>query len=235
MSVVEPLVSVIVPVRDDTGALAALLPQLPPRDGVQVVVVSTGLVDAAQQRLRETRPDVTWLDVVPGRGVQLNAGAAVAHGAWLWFVHADSRLPAAWFDAFAALAGRADVVGGSFAFRLESVAWQARWLERGVALRVRWFDLPYGDQGIFARRSVFHSLQGFQPLPLMEDVEFMGRLKRAGRLEHLSLGMVTSARRWEQVGWLRQSAANLVTLALYGLGMSPERLARRYDRGSSST
>jgi len=104
-----------------------------------------------------------------------------------------------------------------------------------VALRVRLFGLPYGDQGIFVRRSVFHILQGFQPVPLMEDVEFIGRLKRHGRLEHLNLGLVTSARRWEQRGWLRQSAANLVTLGLYRLGVSPARLARRYDRGSTPT
>jgi rSAM/selenodomain-associated transferase 2 len=229
-----PLVSVIVPVRGDSGPLGALLTQLPARDRAELVVANSGSVDAAQAVLRAARPDVRWVDAPPGRGVQLNAGAAVARGAWLWFVHADSQVPATWWDAFARLeAGNA--VGGSFEFRLASSAWQARWLERAVALRVRLFDLPYGDQGIFVRRSVFIALQGFQAVPLMEDVEFVRRLKRQGRLEHLSHGLVTSARRWEHRGWLRQSAANLVTFGLYGLGVSPERLARRYDRGSSST
>lgn len=228
------LVSVIVPVRGDARPLGALLAQLPPRAGVELVVASAGPLDGAHVALRAARPDVQWVEAPPGRGVQLNAGAAVAQGTWLWFVHADSQVPGAWRDAFIRLdAGGA--VGGSFAFRLDSSAWQARWLERAVALRVRLFSLPYGDQGIFVRRSVFIALQGFQPVPLMEDVEFMRRLKRQGRLEHLSEELVTSARRWEQRGWLRQSAANLMTLALYGLGMSPERLARRYDRGSSST
>ena len=235
MSAGIPLVSVVVPVRGDSAPLAALLAQVPPRGGVEVVVASTGPVDSAQQRLRAARPDVTWLDAPPGRGVQLNAGAAVARGVWLWFVHADSRLPVAWWDAFVALETRGTAVGGSFAFRLDSPAWQARWLERGVAWRVRLFDLPYGDQGIFARRTVFTLLGGFRPVPLMEDVEFIGRLKRHGRLEHLNEGLVTSAQRWEHRGWLRQSAANLVTLGLYGLGVSPERLARRYDRDSTST
>lgn len=235
MPVGIPLVSIVVPVRGDSAPLATLLAQVPPRDGVEVVVASAGPVDAAQQRLRALRHDVTWLDAPPGRGGQLNAGAAVARGTWLWFVHADSRLPDGWWDAFMAVEARGTAVGGSFAFHLDSPAWQARWLERGVAWRVRLFDLPYGDQGIFARRSVFHDLQGFRPVPLMEDVEFIGRLKRTGRLEHLSDRLVTSARRWEQRGWLRQSAANLVTLGLYGLGVSPERLARRYDRDSSST
>ncbi len=235
MSVGIPLVTLVVPVRGDTAPLAALLAHVPAQDGVEVVVTSTGPVDPAQQQLRAARPDVVWLDGPPGRGVQLNAGAARARGAWLWFVHADSRLPAGWFDTFAALDADGRAVGGSFAFRLDSPAWQARWLERGVAARVRLFGLPYGDQGIFVRRSVFQTLQGFLPVPLMEDVEFIGRLKRHGRLEHLSVGLVTSARRWEQRGWLRQSAANLVTLGLYACGVAPARLARRYDRGSTPT
>lgn len=235
MSAVDPLVSVVVPVRGDSRALASLLAQLPARDDLQIVVASTGPIDAGQQRLRASRPDVTWLDAPPGRGVQLNAGALVARGTWLWFVHADSRLPAGWPDVFARLDRNCDAVGGSFAFRLDSPAWQARWLERAVSLRVRLFGLPYGDQGIFARRAVFTSMGGYRPLPLMEDVEFVGRLKRQGRLEHLSEGLATSARRWEDRGWLRQSAANLVTLALYGVGVSPARLARRYDRGSTSS
>ena len=109
-------------------------------------------------------------------------------GRWLWFVHADSRLPAGWFEVFAASTtpsqrwwAAASRSGST------STAWQARCLERRVALRVRWFGLPYGDQGIFVRRGVFTVMHGFAPLPLMEDVEFVRRLKRHGQLEHLSL------------------------------------------------
>jgi chloramphenicol 3-O-phosphotransferase len=92
------------------------------------------------------------------------------------------------------------------------------------------FGLPYGDPGIFVRRGVFHSMGAFMPIPLMEDVEFVRRLKRQGRVVHLTQGMVTSARRRECRGWLRQSLSNLGALALYFMGVSPERLARRYDR-----
>ena len=99
-----------------------------------------------------------------------------------------------------------------------------------MALRVRLFGLPYGDQGIFVRRDVFHRMGGYAPWPLMEDVDFARRLKRQGRVRHLSLGLVTSARRWEREGWLRRSAANAATLAAYAAGVSPERLARRYYR-----
>jgi rSAM/selenodomain-associated transferase 2 len=170
---------------------------------------------------------VIWVESTTGRGTQLNAGAARATGEWLWFVHADSRLPSGWLAAFREMT-LSDVSGGAFTFALDSPAWQARLLERAVALRVRWFNLPYGDQGLFVRRRIFESLGGFAPLPLMEDVEFVRRLTRSGPVRHLTLRLTTSARRWEHEGWLRRSVRNLTTLGLYTMGVSPERLARRY-------
>jgi len=226
-----PLVSVVVPSRGDAAPLARLLADLPPADDLETIVSRSGPDDPAEASLRASRPDVRWVDGPAGRGVQLNAGAAAAVGEWLWFVHADCRVPFDWRTVFLAVeAARPPVVGGSFTFALESPTWQARVLERGVALRVRWLGLPYGDQGIFVRREVFRRLGGFQPWPLMEDVEFVRRLTRHGPVRHLSQRMPTSARRWERDGWWRRSGANLLTLAGYFAGVQPERLARRYDR-----
>jgi rSAM/selenodomain-associated transferase 2 len=228
-------VSIIVPVRNDAAALARLLAQLPAAPEVDVIVSAAVPIDSQTAALRHTRPDVRWIEGAAGRGVQLNAGAAEATGEWLWFVHADSRLPEAWMDAFRAMPLPAcEAVGGSFRFALDSKAWQARLIEHLVAWRVRWYGLPYGDQGIFARRTVFHSVGGFLPVPLIEDVEFIRRLKRAGPLRHLRLALTTSARRWERDGWFRRSAGNLMILAMYLVGVSPRRLARRYYEGTET-
>ena len=224
-----PLVSIVIPVRNDATALAQLLAQLTPGPDVEVIVSVGRPIDEATNGVRRQRPDVQWVESAPGRGVQLNAGAAQATGDWLWFVHADSRLPAGWREAFREMASAHErCVGGSFRFALDARAWQARLLEQLVAWRVAWLGLPYGDQGIFVRRPVFHSVGGFRPLPLMEDVEFVSRLKGQGRLRHLSLKMTTSARRWEREGWFRRSAGNLWILTMYMVGVSPQRLARRY-------
>lgn len=233
MSLPEPLVSVVVPVRGDSAALAALLADLGAVPGLDLRVAAAPPLDALHLELRQRYPHVAWIDSAPGRGVQLNAGAASARGRWLWFLHADSRVPSDWPAVFAGLDARVDVAGGAFRFRLDSSAWQARFLEAAVAARVFLLGLPYGDQGIFVRRSVFQSMGGYRPIPLMEDVEFVGRLKRHGRLVHLSQRLVTSARRWRERGWLTQSLSNLGTLGLYWLGVSPARLARRYDRRST--
>lgn len=227
------LVSVVIPVRGDAGPLAALLATLPPEADAEIIV-SAGGDDVALAPLRAGRPDVRWVAGDAGRGVQLNRGAAVARGRWLWFVHADCLAPAGWIDEFRRLDRQPEVVGGSFQFALASPAWQARVLEWAVRGRVRWFDLPYGDQGLFVRRRIFEAMGGFAPLPLMEDVEFVRRLRRQGRLRHLSVALRSSARRWERDGWVRRSARNLTTLALYGLGVPPTRLAAQYDRRGAS-
>lgn len=225
-----PLVSVIIPVKGDAEPLSDLLLDLRTEIGerVEVIVSAATPIDETLTAVRRRHTNVTWVESAPGRGTQLNAGAAQAMGQWLWFVHADSRLPTGWLAAFEALPLNTEVTGGAFKFALDSAAWQARLLERIVALRVRWFDLPYGDQGLFVSRHIFETLGGFPPLPLMEDVEFVRRLTRLGRLRHLTLRLTTSARRWEREGWLRRSVRNLTTLSLYALGVSPERLARRY-------
>jgi rSAM/selenodomain-associated transferase 2 len=228
------LVSIVIPARADEERLPQLLRQLSPHRDIEVIVAFGGPLDEDARRLRQARRDVVWVEVEEGRGPQLNAGAAAARGTWLWFLHADSRLPDGWLDAFRTL-DSTPVIGGNFRFRLESGAWQARVIERAVALRVRWFGLPYGDQGIFVRRTVFHEIGGYAAISLMEDVEFIRRLKHRGRVRHLSLEIATSARRWEREGWWRRSALNLTFLALYQLGASPGWLAKRYDRTKKVT
>jgi hypothetical protein len=100
-------------------------------------------------------------------------------------------------------------------------------LEVGVALR-RLFALPVGDQALFARRSAYFAAGGFPPFPLMEDVAFVRRLGRAGRLALLGPRALTSARRFERRGLVAGALRNLGLLALYAAGLSPQRLARLY-------
>jgi rSAM/selenodomain-associated transferase 2 len=203
------LLSVIIPVYRDDDAVARLRAEL-----------------AADPRLELIVAEPPPL----GRGAQMNAGAARATGNWLLFLHADSRLPPGWLDVFEHVTGDPRLVGGWFRFALDAPNWQARVIERLVALRIRIWTLPYGDQGLFVRADVFKRLDGYAEWPLMEDVDFVRRLRRAGSVAELPLSLATSARRWQREGWFHRSSRNLLIVGLYFLGVGPDRLARWYSK-----
>ncbi len=234
-----PAISVIVPVLNDGPVLRQLLDALPANPDCEVIVVDGGS-DPAVDAACALRRDVHLLRAPAGRAGQMNAGAAAGTGQWLFFLHADSRLPPGWRTAITAsgtdgnaVSHAASPVGGWFRFALDDRAWQARVIERLVAWRVAVFSLPYGDQGFFVRREVFAAMGGFRDIPLMEDVEFVRRLVRQGPVRRSPLPLTTSARRWHRDGWFRRSTRNVGLVCLYFLGVDPARLARRYDTGGS--
>jgi rSAM/selenodomain-associated transferase 2 len=217
-------ISVVIPVYRDSDALSTTL-RATDWTGTEVIVV-TAQGDATVAPLRPAFADVIWLDAPRGRGRQMNAGAAIARGEWLLFLHADTRLPPGWRDAIAGADRALGIALGCFRFSLDSRSRRARLIERGVRARVALFGLPYGDQGLFVRRSRFEAAGGFAELPIMEDVDFVRRMRRHGALFRSPLAVVTSARRWERDGWMRRSLRHLVLITLYFCGVSPARLIR---------
>ena len=228
----EPLITLVIPVLNDAAALASLVPTLPVDPVLEIIVVDgSEASDPVLNALRERYSGVRWMRSAPGRGAQMNHGARHARGRWLVFLHSDTRLGMCWIDALRRLDEQPRTVGGSFRFALDSPARWARWIEWGVRIRVRLFDLAYGDQALFVRRTVFEALGGYRELPLMEDVDFIRRLRRHGHLEHADVPALTSARRWERDGWFRRTVDNALLVALFFSGYPPERLARHYRRG----
>jgi rSAM/selenodomain-associated transferase 2 len=218
------LISLIIPVYRDASALARTLADVE-RSQAQTIVCATA-DDASLAPLRLAHPGAVWVMAPRGRARQMNAGAAVARGEWLVFLHADTRLPPGWNDAIDAAAREPQVNAGCFRFALDSESPIARILELGVRARVALFGLPYGDQAIFVRREAFEALGGYADVPIMEDVDLVRRLRRRGRLFRSPLPAITSARRWERDGWLRRTALHLVLILLYFCGVSPLRLVR---------
>ena len=221
-----PTVSVVVPVLADRDAVRQLIAQISVNLPAEIIIVEAGH-EPGLASLSQGWPDITLIHGQRGRARQMNEGAALARGEWLLFLHADSQLPSNWLDLFHSIYER-EVVGGWFRFALDDTAWQARIIERAVAWRVRMFRLPFGDQGLFVRRQTFAALGGYRDLALMEDVEFVRRLVRQGRVVELPQAITTSARRWRRDGWFRRSARNLTLLGLYFCGVPPRVLARWY-------
>jgi rSAM/selenodomain-associated transferase 2 len=215
--------SVVIPALNAATQLPSCLAALAGAD--ELVVVDGGSSD--DTTTVAARLGARLITAPRGRGVQLAAGAAAARGDWLLFLHADTLLGDGWLATARAHMTKRPGHAAVFAFRLDDSAWQARLIERGVALRGRVFGLPYGDQGLLIPRRLYEEVGGFRPLPLMEDVDLIRRVGR-GRLHTLDVAATTSAERWRRDGWWRRSARNLSCLALYGLGVRPERIARLY-------
>jgi rSAM/selenodomain-associated transferase 2/rSAM/selenodomain-associated transferase 1 len=230
----QPFVSVIIPTWRDEVELAGALRSATCSGQVEVIIACALGEERRYDVLREYHPDAILVSAPRGRGTQMNAGAAVARGRWLLFLHADSELSPIWLAVLQQLNRNADFAGGAFRLRIQSDAWQARVIERGVRLRVALFGLPYGDQGLFVRRQVFNELGGYRDLPLMEDVDFVRRMRWHGRLLYSRASVLTSARRWEHDGWFRRSAQNVWLATQFLAGVAPARLARKYLRRKSA-
>ena len=216
------LISIIIPVFRDAEVLSRTLDAMD-FDGAEVIVAAAE-GDASLAALRVSQRGVVWVTAPRGRARQMNAGAAVARGDWLLFLHADTCLRPGWRAAVDRADADAVINLGCFRFALDSPSPVARLIEIGVRVRVRLFGLPYGDQALFVRREAFAALQGYSDLPIMEDVDLVRRLRETGRLYAASEQAVTSARRWEEDGWLRRTARHLSLIVRYFAGVHPERL-----------
>jgi len=161
-----------------------------------------------------------------GRAAQMEAGARAANGDWLVFLHADTRLDPGWDEALLSLGTR--FAGGAFRLGVDSRRIRYRLVEAGVRARCAVLRLPYGDQALFVRRDAFARCGGFGDVPILEDVDFVRRLRRCGALAFLGVRAVTSARRWEKRGFLRTTFLNWLIVALGSAGFPRARLAHLY-------
>jgi rSAM/selenodomain-associated transferase 2 len=215
------MLSVVIPTLNAAATLGPCLAAL--RQADEILVVDGGSADGTAALAQSS--GARLVRSPRGRGVQLAAGAAAARGDWLLFLHADTKLASGWRESAERHMACDPDKAACFRFRLDAGERRARLVEAGVALRVRMLGLPYGDQGLLVSRRLYDEVGGYRPLALMEDVDLVWRI---GRISALEVDAVTSAERWRRGGWLRRSGRNLLCLALYRAGMSPDRVARLY-------
>ena len=234
--VTRPLISLIVPVWNDDELvvdLVRLLPVLP--ELAEWVVAAVQPAERLCELHRQGMVRLIYCDE-PSRGRQMNAGAAEARGALLCFHHADSELRPEHLDALEKTARNEAILGGAFHRCFDDRRAFIVWWE-GLIRRANSFAGPlFGDQSIFVRSSVFERLGGFADIPLMEDLEFSGRLRRLGSVVLLDPPLWSSPRRFRRQGNWRTTLLNMAFISLFYLGVDPRTLHRWYYgrwRGSS--
>ena len=225
--------SIVMPSLDEAEGIGAALKALRPvRERGHEVIVSDGGSTDGTPRIAARGADRV-LAAARGRARQMNAGAGVANGQVIVFLHADTRLPPAPDRVvFEALGDRPG--WGSFGVRLSGPHPAFRVIERMISLRSRLSGIATGDQAIFVDRDLFRAAGGFADIALLEDVELCRRLRRIVRPVRPPEPVVTSSRRWEAAGIVRTTALMWWIRGAYALGVEPDRLARHYRFGSGS-
>ncbi len=230
MSAVAPL-SVVVPVRNEARGLPTLLADLATAPGLvaEVLVVDgdSGDASATVARLGGARV----LRHPPGRGGQLLCGIQASRSPWLLLLHGDVRLPPNWAASVAQAIAAGEGTAWAFRLAVDGPDPALRLVELGVTLRSRWRSLPYGDQGLLLSRRLHERAGGLAPLPLMEDLEFLQRLRRQARIRLLPGALRVSDRRWRNLGVWQTVLANARLRRAWRRGEPPERLAQLYSRG----
>lgn len=223
-------ISIIVPTLDEAPLLAANLNALQPfrKKGAELIVVDGGSKDGTLM-MAAGRVDRA-LCSERGRATQMNAGARVAEGDVLLFLHADTRLPA---DACEAISRGLERTGrrwGRFDVRLSGRQSLLRLVESLMNVRSRVSGIATGDQAVFVERRAFEQVGGFPSIPLMEDIALSRRLKVSGPPLCLRQRVTTSSRRWERHGIVRTILVMWRLRLAFALGGDPHRLARQYYR-----
>jgi rSAM/selenodomain-associated transferase 2 len=221
-------ISVIIPALNEEQHIATTLSRLNQPAIGEVLIVDGGSHDATISHAASARPEARIMSAPKGRARQMNAGAAVAKGDVLLFLHADTVLPVTAGAEIVSELEDQSVVGGHFEVRLDEDTGLYWMIARLMNWRSRLTGIATGDQAIFVRRSVFDAIGGFPDIPIMEDVAFSKRLRHAGRTTTLTSYVVTSARRWARHGVARTIVLMWWMRLLFFLGVGPHRLKQWY-------
>ena len=225
--------TVVMPVLNEAARIKAALDALAPliSRGAQVVVADGGSTDATvamAAAMANQHPQITVTHTPSGRALQMNAGAQLATGTVLLFLHADTTLPPDADALVKAALASGQHVWGRFDVRIEG---QSKWLHVVAAMmnaRSRLTSIATGDQALFMTRSVFVEMQGYAVQPLMEDIELTRRLRQLSKPACLKARVVTSGRRWDTRGVWRTIMLMWRLRFAYWCGTPPERLAQLY-------
>ena len=226
----RPTFSIIIPVLQEQKSIHQVLSNLmqqPAIDRSEIIVIDGDPMGSTLKAVDSSV--ITRLISAPGRAVQMNAGAARAKGRVLLFLHADTKLPDNALGSIEQALEDPCIAGGAFELSIASQRLFLKYIACRANMRTRTNRIPYGDQAIFLRKSIFEEMSGYRPLPIMEDLDLMRRLKKGRhKISILRDRVQTSARRWEAEGVLVTTLRNQLLVLLYYLGVSPDTLARLY-------
>ncbi len=220
--------SIIIPTLNEAENIGRLIRHLlenSTKATTEIIVVDAGSKDDTVA-IAEAAGAAVYANGPKGRALQMNYGAQVAKGTILFFVHGDT-LPVASFeqDIQEALAEGFSI--GCYRYKFDS---PKRLLKiNAYFTRFNFLWCRGGDQTLFIRKSIFDALGRFNPEQvIMEDFEFLKRIKDRYPFRIIPKSIVVSARKYETNSYWRVQLANFLAFNMFRFGVSPQRIASMY-------
>ena len=164
----------------------------------EVIIADGGSNDKTLDEVKKYR-QIKTITAKQGRASQMNAGASLAKGEWLLFLHADALLPV---DAINIIQ-RQSVQAGGFRHRFSNNTWGLRFVSWLHNLRCSLTGVFYGDQAMFIRHSLFVEMGGFPDVDNLEDLLFGEQLVSITTPVFLEQEVLSDSRKFEKQGvWI---------------------------------
>jgi len=221
-----PTLSIVIPALNEGHSIGATLDAIVRLSMHTEVIVVDGGSDDGTREIARARGAIVMASE-RGRGSQMHGGACVAQGDVLWFLHADTVVPADAADLIVKALHDPKVVAGNFELLFDGQTSAARFMT-WLYPKLRRFGLSYGDSAIFVRRATYEQVGGFRPFPIFEDLDLIKRLRKLGAMVNLPTTVVTSSRRFEGRSFVVTFARWAGLQVLYWLGLPPSALGRLY-------
>ncbi len=205
-----PKISIIIPSYNESQNLPLLLSDLSTfNEGLEIIIVDCNSKDKTKDIAKIYKTNL-YKSKIKSRGLQLNIGAKKAKGEWFIFLHADSRLSKGWLRKVKSVMSDDENIIYFFKFKINNKKIIYRILEIFVNLRSSIFKNPYGDQGLIIHRKTYFRNKGYRKIPLMEDLDFINRLRNNNNLnlKMLTIPIYTSSRKWEKTNIIFQAVKN---------------------------
>lgn len=223
-------ISVIIPTWNESQHIGDLVTFLLHHGGqaLREIIVVDGQSNDDTICVAEKAGAIALRCFVRSRAAQMNLGAKHAQGDILYFIHADIKLvPSFASDILSAIAE--GFPAGCYRYVFDSNKFMLR--INGYFTRFDRIMCRGGDQTLFVAATVFRSLNGFnEHFTIMEDYDFLIRLRKKFPFKIIPKNIVVSARKYEANSWLRVQLANLTVFIMFFIGKHPEKMRAVYKR-----